>query len=106
MRDGIGSRAFHAGDWVIYRVVKQTAHPGRRAREIAPSARGELYSYAVEKQWVVTQVLEGGRLEVATRRGKLRLVSTADPALRRPTLWERWRLRDRFPQVGGSSCSI
>jgi hypothetical protein len=92
------SRKLGVGDWVIYRATKHTAHPGRHARAISPCARGEFYSYAVEKQWVVSQVRDDGTLVVSTRRGKQRLVSADDPALRRPSLWERWALRDRFPR--------
>jgi hypothetical protein len=103
MQHGIGSRELRAGDWVIYRVTKHTAHPGRHARSIQPARRGELYVYDVDKQWVVAEVREGGDLVVETRTGKRRLVSRADPALRRPTLIERWRLRRRFPRLSRPS---
>jgi hypothetical protein len=99
MRQGAGPREFRTGDWVIYRVTKHTAHPGRHAQAIRPAPRGELYVYDVEKQWVVSEVRDDGALVVATRTGKQRLVSRADPALRRPTLLERWRLRHRFPRL-------
>jgi len=102
MGSGSDSREFRAGDWVIYRVLKQTTHPGRRARSISASARGEHYSYVIDKQWTVSQVREDG-LVVTTRRGKQRLVSRQDEALRRPSLWERWKLRDRFPKLTEAS---
>ena len=98
MGQAIGRREFRPGDWVIYRVTKHTAHPGRHAQAIRPAPRGELYVYEVEKQWVVSEVRDDG-LVVATRTGKQRLVSCGDPALRRPTLLERWRLRRRFPEL-------
>jgi hypothetical protein len=98
MRDDRSSRELDAGDWVIYRVTKHTTHPGPRAREVAPSPRGEFYSYAVEKQWLVSEVRDDGSLVVTTRRGKRRLVAPNDPALRRPSLWERFALRKRFPR--------
>jgi hypothetical protein len=98
MRRKTSSREFRVGDWVIYCVTKQTPHPGPRARMVSPARAGDLYAYAVEKQWIVAQVQDDGRLLLSTRRGKQRLVSASDPALRRPSLWERWWLRNRFPR--------
>jgi len=98
MRSGTDARDFRPGDWVIYRVFKHSAHPGRRARAISANERGEFYSYVIDKQWTVREVRDDGRIVVTTRRGKQRLVSAEDESLRRPSLWERWRLRDRFPK--------
>jgi len=97
MGEGTGVRDFRVGDCVIYCVKKNTPHPGRRARAVSPSARGEYYSYSVDKQWIVRQLRDDGRLVLETRRGKQRVISSDDPALRHASLWERWRLRDRFP---------
>lgn len=82
---------------MIYRLKKVSTCPGPHARDIDPAPRGESYAYTVEKQWRVTDVRDDGRLVLVTRRGKVHLVSPQDPNLRRPSLWERWHLRDRFP---------
>jgi hypothetical protein len=93
-------RTFKPGDWVIYRKFKQTAHPGPRAQKIRASSKGDVYTYAVNKFWVVKDVSpnEKGRLTLATRRGKTHEVEVTDPNLRRANLWERIRFRNRFMQ--------
>ncbi len=96
------SRPFRVGDWVVYQVTKQTTHPGPRAHAIRPSLRGELYSYAVDKLWVVSEVRSDGQLVLVTRRGKQHVVAASDPLLRRPSLWERWLWRNRFPRLDGA----
>ena len=93
------SHRFRVGDRVVYRVTKNTAHPTPRARWISPSARGEFYSYAVDKHWVVRETRPDGTLVLETRRGKIHVISASDPVLRPASLWERWRLRDRFPRL-------
>jgi hypothetical protein len=96
------SRDFRRGDWVIYEIHKSSNHPGLHAREVVPSSRGDDYQYAIDKQWIVTE-LRGDDVVVRTRRGKLRVVSRHDPALRRPSLWERLTLRSRFPRPGDTA---
>ena len=94
-------RTFQQGDWVVYEVHKASAHPGPRARRVVPSPRGEDYSYAVAKHWIVAAV-RGERLIVRTRRGKIREVARDDPSLRRPSLWERLTERRRVPRLAPS----
>ena len=66
---------------------------------IRASRKGEGYTYLVEKFWIVTQVLSDGNLILETRRGKTHLVEKSDPNLRRATVWDRLRYRDRFVQL-------
>ena len=87
------------GEPVVYTVRKVSTHPGRRAHDVDPSPRGELYVYLVDKLWVVGEVRDDGHVVVVTRRGKRRVLPVDDPALRRPTLWERVRYWTRFPRA-------
>src|SRR5262245_61967982 len=89
-------RYFRPGDWVVFRRLKYTTHPGHRARSIQAAANGDLYNYFVEKFWTVEEVLPNGQLRLRTRRGKLHIVPDNDPNLRRASLWERFRYRTRF----------
>ena len=97
------SRRFAAGDWVFYRKLKHSASPGPRANGIAPAERGEMYTYFVDKFWVVQEVLAEGRLRVQTRRGKSHLIEASDPNLRRASWWQRWIYRKRFLDVEQSA---
>ncbi len=90
---------YQVGDWVIYRKSKQSESPGPRAQQINPSERGDLYSYVVDKFWIVSEVLDEDRLRLKTRRGKAHLLSAADPNLRPARFWERWLYRGRFEEV-------
>ena len=87
------------GDVVVYRKQKHTTHPGRRARQVDATSRGEYYTYVVDKFWVVDQVRDNGRLLLQTRRGKTHIVSHSDPNLRRATFWDRIRYKNRFSQL-------
>src|SRR5689334_9993413 len=95
MNDG---HCYRPGDWVIYRKTKHSAAPGPRAKDVAPEPNGEEYSYCVDKFWVVTGV-EGGRVMLATRRGKHHVVANDDLNLRQAKWWERFLFRDRFPDT-------
>jgi hypothetical protein len=88
---------YRPGDRVIYTATKHSAHPGPRAEAVEPELNGEGYSYAVKKYWVVVSVHPDGKLLVATRRGKHRLVPASDPRLRPARWWEHFFLRSRFP---------
>ena len=92
-------RTLQVGDQVIYTVRKVSTHPGPRAHDIDPAPRGEQYVYLVDKLWVVAEVQADGRVVLITRRGKRHVVAVDDPALRRPTLWERFRYWARFPRA-------
>ncbi len=87
---------FAVGDWVIYRKTKHSPVPGPRAENVLPAEHGDDYCYTVDKFWIVTGVLPGGRLVLKTRRGKTHTVSQADPNLRKANWWERRRYRSRF----------
>ena len=51
---------YHVGDRVIYRATKRSEHPGPRAADVHPSPKGEEYSYAVDKFWVVAAEPDSG----------------------------------------------
>src|SRR5688572_27504712 len=93
---------FTPGDWVLYRKLKHSASPGPRASDISPAPNGELYTYLVEKFWIVEEILPDGRLRLRTRRGKSHLVEATDPNLRRVRWWNRWIYRARFREVESS----
>lgn len=90
----IGS--FSPNDWVVYTQKKHSLSPGRRAKNIFPSPHGEMYSYEVDKYWVVRQVNDG-LLVLETRRGKQHSLPISDARLRRANLWERLFFASRFP---------
>ena len=91
--------SFKPGDPVIYRRKKHSTHPGPRAQNVHPEARGESYSYQVDKFWMVAAVRPDGMLLLRTRTGKEHLVPVDDPNLRRPNIWERLFNRRRFPRL-------
>jgi hypothetical protein len=92
-------RPFRAGDLVVFRRHKHTTHPGPRAQEVDATAHGDLYSYFVEKSWIVAGVEADGRVLLKTRRGKTHRVDPGDPNLRHATLWDRLRYRQRFAEL-------
>lgn len=93
------SASFSIGDSVVYRVTKYSNHPGPRAQRVQPLAKGENYSYAVDKYWVVAAIEAEGQLRLRTRTGKEHLVDPADRNLRHANWWERTFKRDRFPEL-------
>lgn len=95
----MATKQFSSGDWVIYRKTKFSAHPGPRARNVAPTARGDNYVYNVDKFWIVLEIRSDQTIRVMTRRGKEQLVNVADPNLRRANWWERMRNRSRFQPI-------
>jgi len=88
---------FKVNDWVVYTREKYSLSPGPRAKNISPAPRGELYSYEVDKYWIVRQVA-GEQLVLETRTGKRHQLSQNDRRLRHPTWWERFFYADRFPR--------
>lgn len=90
---------FKPGDWVVFRRMKHTTHPGQRARDVHATAHGDEYNYFVDKFWVVVEVQDDGRLLLKTRRGKTHTVGADDPNLRRANWWDRLRYRARFTQL-------
>jgi hypothetical protein len=85
------------GNPVVYRVRKCTSRPGPRAKQIQPAKRGDFYSYVVDKFWIVERVLDGGKLLLKTRRGKMHVVNADDTNLHLAHWWERIAHRQRFP---------
>jgi hypothetical protein len=88
---------FRAGDCVIYRKQKLSAHPGPRARDVHPAPHGDPYSYCVLKCYRVVAVRPDHTLVVRTRRGRQRTLAEDDPALRGAHWWERLLFPGRFP---------
>ncbi|MBA2114884.1 hypothetical protein [Bremerella alba] len=84
------------GDVVVYTKTKHTTSPGPRAHDIEPESRGEYYTYAVDKYWIVESVEPDG-IMCRTRRGKSHRISLDDPRLRPAKFWEKLFLRSRFP---------
>lgn len=95
----MGSTPLQPGDWVIYRKQKSSVSPGPRAENVVPAPNGEDYTYTVQKYWVVQEVLDDGRLRLATRRGKQHVVAPDDVRLRPARWWEKWLLAARFRAV-------
>ncbi len=93
------ARTYEVGDWVVYTQKKQSPAPGPRAKNINPSLHGELYSYQVDKYWVVAEVQNAEELVLKTRRGKPHIVSSSDIRLRKARWWERLFWKARFPNI-------
>lgn len=92
-----GSAEYKIGDVVIFRIVKRSSHPGRRAAQISPEPRGEDYLYEVDKYWMVSDRRQDGTVVLLTRRGKQHVVQCNNPRLRPAKWWERVLYRNRFP---------
>jgi hypothetical protein len=93
---------FAPGDPVFYFVTKNTTRPGPRAEDVAPAPQGDTYRYRVKKFWRVAKVLEDGRLELYTRRGKRHVCDVDDRNLAKPSLIGRLWYRKRFPPTDPS----
>ena len=85
------------GELVIYRMNKRSSSPGRRAKNVRPNPKGESYTYQVDKYWIVIGSHTDGSFEIATRRGKRRIIEPNDEGLRRANWWERLLFSSRFP---------
>lgn len=92
-------QTYRLGDLVVYCKAKHSTHPGRRAKNIHASEKGDNYNYIVNKFWIVSDSLADGQLLLKTRRGKTHLIDPNDPNLRHATLLERLRHRMRFSQL-------
>ena len=92
-------RRFNKGDFVVYRMSKESNRPGRRARHVEPSSAGETYRYLVDKYWVVDDAPDSGELTLRTRTGKIHQIDSNDRSLRRANFFERLFLRARFPKI-------
>lgn len=99
------SNHFQIGDKVVLTLDKFGVSPGRRAKNVSPSPHGELYTYQVDKYWLVTEVRNDGNLVVKTRRGKVHTISAGDPRLRKANWLERWLFAKRFPTLENNESS-
>lgn len=91
------SQRYQPGDLVVYTISKRSPHPGPRARSVHPAELGEDYSYVVDKFWMVVGVDANKKVQIVTRKGKIRTVSIDDPLLKKANWWQRFRFRNRFP---------
>ncbi len=87
------------GEKVVYAKDKHSPSPGERAQDVTANAKGDGYTYIVEKYWIVKAVLDDGRLVLKTRRGKEHIISPDDPSLRVASIWEKLFLGGRFPSL-------
>lgn len=92
-------RGLSVGDKVVFAKEKSSLSPGKRAKVVSPAAKGDEYSYIVEKYWLVKELVDRQHVRLITRRGKEHTVALDDPRLRRAHLWERWLLHRRFPRL-------
>ncbi len=99
------SGLFQPNDWVIYTREKHSLSPGPRAKNIAPARYGELYSYEVDKYWIVREV-RGNELVLETRKGKTHTVLASDSRLRKARWWERLFMAARFPNKLANSDTV
>ena len=84
------------GDLVIYRERKFGRQPAPHARNIAPSPKGDDYSYTVEKYLVVSEVSDDGTVIVTSASGTQLTISRDHPLLVRATWIQRLLYRSRF----------
>ena len=92
-------KTFQPGDRIVYRKTKHSPQPGPRAEAIVPARGGDNYAYCVDKYWTVRDLTDENQLQVVTRTGKTHLLNPDDPNLRHANLWERWFLKERFPEM-------
>ena len=95
---------FKINDWVICTREKHGLSPGKRAKNISPSPHGELYSYEVDKYWIVRDKTDS-QLVLETRTGKRHVVAADDRRLRAPNFFEKWWFKSRFPAKNPPSAS-
>jgi hypothetical protein len=91
------------GDHVIYNKLKFSGHPGPRAENVHPAARGEGYSYVVRKPWTVVDIEDDDTVEVVTPGGKHHVLEADDPNLHRAGLLETLAMRLRWHKSFPSS---
>ncbi len=90
-------RRFKIDDWVVYTREKHSLSPGKRAKNISPSPYGEMYSYEVDKFWIVRQI-DDSEVVLETRTGKQHTITAKDRRLRKPSWWEKLFYSERFPR--------
>ena len=90
---------FNRGDLLIYKKQKQSNRPGPRARSVASAVQDGVFSYVVDKLWIVGTIGEDGTLEVHTRSGKCHQVAADDPNLRRVNWWQSIWYRSSYQEL-------
>lgn len=94
---------FRTGECVVFRKWKRSTRPGSRAKCVYAAKNGETYVYCIEKVWRVVDVLADGKLLLKTNRGKVHRVDPSDSNLRKVTLRDRFRYRDRISSMQASA---
>ena len=98
-----GGCRYHVGQHVVYLLQKHGTNPGPRSEQVHAAVYGDHYRYMVRKLWTVSKVLDNGRIEVVTRKGKTHIVPADDPRLHSAGLLEslKFRLvwRRSFPEL-------
>jgi len=94
-------KRFKVNDWVVCTREKYGLSPGKRAKNISPAPHGDLYSYEVDKYWIVREVRET-ELVLETRTGKQHVVPCTDRRIRPASWWEKCFNRSRFPSKKNS----
>jgi hypothetical protein len=89
---------FKPGDLLVYKKQKHSNQPGPRAHSTAASVQDGVFSYVVDKYWIVTAV-DDDTLEVLTPGQKRHRLKMSDPNLRRVNWWQRFWYRSRFRQL-------
>ncbi len=90
---------YKLGDLIVARLTRHSTCPCQAAGCVAPSEKGEGYSYTVDKYWVVVATRGADRLLVRTRRGKVFEIPAQDTRLRLASWTERVFRRHRFARV-------
>ena len=91
-------RKFRPGDQVIYYQAqyRNTATPGGN---VATLQRVEQAVEVVDHYMTVRESSRKGTLVLVANSGQLHVTHNDDPNIRRASLWERFRYRDRFPRL-------
>ena len=95
----MSTKTYTPGDWVVFTMTKFSANPGPRASNIHPTSGGEEYAYTVDKFWIVVEVRDNGEVVLQTRRGKRHVVPANDFRLRRASMIENHRHRNRYTEI-------
>lgn len=95
----MSKKTYQPGDWVIFTMTKFSSNPGPRASNIHATSGGEDYAYTVDKFWVVIETRDNGEVVLQTRRGKRHVVPANDFRLRRTSMIENHRHRNRYAEI-------
>ncbi len=97
----MATEEFRPGDWVIYKMQKESSSPGPRAKATTASPKGENYTYIVDKFWIV-EAVEGDEYLLRTRKGKQHRINKSDSRLRKPGWFQKLMYSSRFKAVESS----